>query len=56
MVSPRFAFRLMLAGCLVGCVALSACNKSDNGSEASQSGFRLSLSKREVPVPDKVVR
>jgi len=47
---------LVLACCLVACVTIAACKDSSSGADGSKSDFRLSLSKREVPVASKVVR
>ena len=46
----------VLACCFVLCLPIAACKDSGSGADSSKSGFRLSLSKREVPVASKVVR
>ena len=46
---------VVLACCLVVCVTVAACKDSGSGADASKSSFRLSLSKREVPVANKEV-
>jgi len=52
----RWGSLIVFAWCLAVCVTMAACKDSGSGAEASKSDFRLSLSKREVPVASKVVR
>jgi hypothetical protein len=45
---------LVLLVCCV--VVLAACKDNGGGSDSSKSGFRLSLSKREIPVVNRAVQ
>jgi hypothetical protein len=56
MQRKQFAFMMVLAACLGAPVTVVACKDSGSKTESSKNGFRLSLSKREVPVASKVVR
>ena len=44
---------VVVACCVVWCVTIAACKDSGSSTNGSKSGFRLSLSKREVPVANK---
>ena len=56
MQRKQFAFTILLAACLSFCATVMACKDSNSSSESSKKGFRLSLSKREIPVANEVVR
>lgn len=56
MQRKQLAFMTVLAACLAVCATVVACKDSGSKTESSKNGFRLSLSKREVPVASKVVR
>jgi len=55
MPRERSVWMLLLAGCVVW-ASLSACKDAGSGGESSKSGFRLSLSKREIPVADRAIQ
>lgn len=51
--------RFVLGLCALGlgvCATVMACKDAGSSTEGSKKDFRLSLSKREVPVANKVVR
>ena len=50
----RRGFLVLFACGLLACIAVTACKSSDVSTDSSKGGgFRLSLSKRENPIPNK---
>jgi hypothetical protein len=56
MPRERSVWLLFLACCVLVGVSLSACNDTGSSGQSSKGGFRLSLSKREIPVANRAVQ
>ena len=52
----RSGLAVLLTCCVLVCTSLAACKDSGSGSGSAKGGFRLSLSKREVPVENRAVQ
>jgi hypothetical protein len=56
MPRARFVWMLSLVCGAVVCASIVGCKDTGSGGDSSKGGFRLSLSKREIPVVNRAAQ